>query len=235
MTAPAPSLPPAHFRRGAAPDAHQARRAALVTSLAAGLTGRALDYGAGWGDLTALLAPQFDQIEGVDVDADRVAFAAQEYAPIPFHQCPPEGSGYEDAAFDAVISTVVVHFVPDADRYIEECHRIVRSGGSLVITIQNPESMWMSLSRWRSGTRPEPKWVAGSSGIKVWGGTLAMLRSWLEGKGFAIERSAGFYDPPLDRIRTAGDVAVAALNTAGHLLSIDGKWSYVGFRCRRIS
>lgn len=233
MSSSAHALPAAHFRRGATPDRHQARRAALVTGLAAGLAGRALDYGCGWGDLTALLAPQFTDIEGVDVAAERVSFAASEYAPIPFRQCAPEDSGRETSSLDVVISTVVLHFVPSPERYIQECHRIVRPGGSLVLTIQNPASMWMSLSRWRKRQEPQASWISGQSEVKVWGGTLPMFRTWLHGLGFTIEREAGFYDPPLDRIRTAGDVVLAGLNTAGHLLSIHGKWSYVGFRCRR--
>ncbi len=236
MTTASTPLPPPHFRRGARPDAHQARRAATVVQLAAGLSGRALDYGAGWGDLTARLAPQFSEIEGVDVGTERVEFAAAEYAPIRFAQCPTDGLDYADASFDAVFSTVVLHFVPSPEHYLAECHRVLRPGGELVVTIQNPDSMWMTLSRLRKPNRGAPGWSSGSSNqIKVWDGTLATFRDWLTAQGFAIESHAGFYDPPLDRIRTPADVVLAALNTTGHVLSLPGRWSYVGFRCRRVS
>lgn len=235
MTTTATPLPPAHFRRGAHPDPHQARRAATVTGLAAGLSGRALDYGAGWGDLTARLAPQFDEIEGVDVGADRVAFAAAEYAPIRFTQCPTDGLDAPDASFDTVFSTVVLHFVPSPEEYLAECHRVLRAGGTLVVTIQNPDSMWMTLSRLRKPNRSVPGWSSGSSSqIKVWDGTLATFRDWLTKQGFAIAAHAGFYDPALDRLRTPGDVVLAALNLVGHTLSLPGRWSYAGFRCRRV-
>ena len=144
-----PSQPPAHFRRGAVPDAHQARRAATVLDLATGLRGRALDYGCGWGDLTARLAPQFDEIVGVDADADRVAFAQAEYAPLQFSLCAAERTGFADQSFDAIFSIVVVPFVPSADQYLDECRRLVRPGGTLVIMFPNPESLRMSIRRWR--------------------------------------------------------------------------------------
>ncbi|MEP6591352.1 MAG: methyltransferase domain-containing protein [Gemmatimonadota bacterium] len=232
MTTTTDAAPAGHFRRGARPNRHQARRAATVLQLAEGLTGSALDYGCGWGDLTFRLAPQFERIEGWDVSAERVAFAATEFAPIPFRQCAEAGIELADASVDVVFSTVVLHFVPSPEGYLTECHRVLRPGGTLVVTIQNPDSMWMTARRWRRGTPAQPHWDRGV--IKTWGGTLDTFRCWLEQQGFAIERSDGFYDPPLDRLRTPGEVVVSALNAVGHLCAIDGRWSYVGFRCRRV-
>ena len=216
--------PPAHFRRGASASRHQARRAGVVSALAAGLSGRALDYGAGWGDLTVRLAPQFSSIEGVDVAAERVSFAAAEYAPIPFHRCDPDGTDYPDASFDVVFSTVVLHFVPSAEDYLAECRRLLRPGGRLVMMIQNPESMWMLARRWRTGTTPRQSWG---------GSSLREFEQWLGGHGFTVEERAGFYDPPLDHLRRPGDLVIAAMNAVGHVCSIEDHWSYVGFRCRR--
>ena len=216
--------PATHFFRGAAPDQHQARRAATISALAAGLSGRALDYGAGWGDLTARLAPQFTEIVGVDVDAARVAFAALEYAPIRFLQCAPEHLAFSDSEFDVVISSVVLHFVPSAEAYLAECRRALRPGGHLVIMIQSPQSMWMVARRWRTGALRRQSWG---------GSTVDEFRAWLEQAGFSVEAQAGFYDPPLDRIRNAGDIVIAVMNLFGHLLQVRRYASYVGFRCRR--
>ncbi|MES2124539.1 MAG: class I SAM-dependent methyltransferase [Gemmatimonadota bacterium] len=223
--------PPAHFRKGARPNRHQGRRAATVLSLAEGLHGRALDYGAGWGDLTARLAPQFDPITGVDVSPERVAFAAGEFAPTPFRVCPAEGLEDADGSFDVVFSTVVLHFVPSPERYLAECRRVLRPDGALVVMIQNPDSMWMVARRLRRVRPARRGWDTGA--IKTWGGSLAEFRSWLAAQGFQIEREAGFYDPPLDRLGGPGDLALSAMNTVGHLLSIAEHWSYAGFRCRR--
>ncbi len=205
-------------------DRHQARRAATVSLLAAGLTGDALDYGCGWGDLTARLAPQFQQIRGVDADPERVAFAAAEHAPVSFAPCRPDGLDLPAASVDVVFSTVVLHFVPDADAYLAECRRVTRPTGSLVIMIQNPDSFWMRLR----GALGRP--VDGPG----WGGRSRKdLLAMLARHGFVAEREAGFYDPPFDRLRTPGDALLGVLNGIGHLLRLDGFWSYVGYRCRR--
>jgi ubiquinone/menaquinone biosynthesis C-methylase UbiE len=196
-----------------------------VLALAEGLGGEALDYGCGWGDLTAALAPQFRAIRGVDVSPERVAFAREEWAPIPFDVCQPDGLACADASFDVVFSIVVLHFTPDPVRYLQTCHRILRPGGTLVVMVQNPESMWMLGRRLRGHTPHE---------LQLRATTRAGFRDVLRGHGFVVEREMGFYDPPFERVRTPGDVAISLLNAGGHLLRVPGHWSYIGFRCRRI-
>jgi hypothetical protein len=90
--------------------------------------------------------------------------------------------------------------------------------------IQNPESMYRLLRRWRRS----------SGDFRPWGGwgKLEEFKRWLPAQGFGIEEQLGFYDPPFDRLRSVGDIAVSAMNAVGHALAIDGRWSYVGFRCR---
>jgi ubiquinone/menaquinone biosynthesis C-methylase UbiE len=204
---------------------HQQRRCDTVVRLAEGLTGDALDYGAGWGDLTDRLAPQFRRIVGVDADPVRSAYAAREFAPIEFRTCTATGTNFPDASFDVVFSTVVLHFVPSPAAYLAECRRLLRPGGHLVVLIQSPESMWMLARRLR---RSAPQ-------VQEWGGsTRAQFREFLEQSGFHPGREAGFYDPPFDRVETLGDIAISLMNTAGHALGIHGRWSYVGYCCRRM-
>ncbi len=196
----------------------------MVQRLAAGLSGEALDYGCGWGDLTARLAPQFSAIAGVDTDPERVAFAAAEYAPIRFDVCGPEGVACPDAAFDVVFSTVVLHFVPDPDDYLRECARLLRPGGHLVITIPNPDSMWMVGSRMLGRGRYRAAW--GGASAEEFPGFL--LRH-----GWTVQQHDGFYDPPFDRVRNVGDVALSLMNGVGHALGWQRHSSYSGFRARR--
>jgi SAM-dependent methyltransferase len=216
--------PAANFRRGAVPTRHQQRRTDAVLQLSHGLSGAALDYGSGWGDLAARLAPQFDRIVGVDVDPERVAFASAEFAPIAFSQCRPDGLDFPDASFDVVYSIVVLHFAPSPPAFLAECHRVLRPGGHLVIMIQNPESMWMTARRLRRGRPVRQHWG---------GGTVPEFRAFLAANRFPPEAEAGFYDPPFDRVRTAGDVLLGVLNAVGHATGWSRHWSYVGFRCRR--
>ncbi len=217
--------PAPNFRRGAPPTRHQQRRTEAVLALSQGLSGDALDYGCGWGDLAARLAPQFSRITGVDVDAARVDFAAQEFAPIEFRQCRPDGLDFPDASFDVVYSIVVLHFTPSPVEYLAECHRVLRPGGTLVIMIQNPESMWMTARRLK-GRRVRQHWG---------GSTTDEFRAFLAAQRFTPEAEAGFYDPPFDRIRTGGDVVLSLLHLVGEATRWRRHWSYVGFRCRRVS
>lgn len=217
--------PPPHFRRGAPPSRHQRRRRATVLRLANGLGGAALDYGCGWGDLTAALAPQFDRIEGVDVSAERVSFAQREWAPIPFQVCAPDGLARADASVDVLFSIVVLHFADDPGRYLDECHRVLRPGGALVVLVQNPESMWMMGRRLRGGTPHD---------VRLGATTRAGFQDVLRRHGFEPDGETGFYDPAFERVRTPGDLVISVLNGVGHLLRIRGHWSYVGYRCRRV-
>ena len=215
--------PPEHFRRGARPNAHQARRASTILGLAKGLSGVALDYGAGWGDLTAQLAPQFTRIIGVDADAARMGFAEREFAPIEFSVCAPDQLSFPDAMFDVVFSIAVLPFVPSPEGHLAECRRVLRPGGDLIIMIGNPESMWMQSRR-----------LVGRHVLRQeWGGTSrAEFRDFLATCGFDVVVETGFYDPPNTHLKTPGDVAIALMNVAGNALNLRGYWSYVAYRCR---
>lgn len=219
------ATPGPQFRRGAAMNPHQARRAGTVLAMARGLEGAALDYGCGWGDLTARLAPQFRSMLGVDPEANRIDFARQEYPEVAFATCAPDRVACADASMDVVFSTVVLHFVPSVDGHLAECARVLRPGGHLVITIQNPESFWMRLRRATGKPGEGPGWG---------GRSRADLRRRLAEHGFAVEAEDGFYDPVRNRLRTPGDLIIGTLNGLGHLFRVRGAWSYLAVRARRV-
>jgi ubiquinone/menaquinone biosynthesis C-methylase UbiE len=215
---------PANFRAGARPTWHQARRHAAVDRLVAPLTGGvALDYGCGWGDITARLAPRFDRIVGVDVSPDRVAFATSQYPSLEFRTCPTNGLDHPDRSYDVVLSIVVLPFVPSVADYLADCARVLRPGGHLVAMFPNPHPMmelvYRAFGRRYVRMRNLP--------------TLASVREALATAGFAIEAETGFYDPPFDRITNPVELATAALNTVGHLAGIAARASYLGVRCTR--
>ncbi len=195
----------------------------MVQRLVAGLGGDAVDYGAGWGDIAWRVAPQFRTMRGFDVSPARVAFAAREYAPIPFAVCDTSGlPTVSDASVDVVLSIVVLPFVDDPERYIAECGRILRSGGHLIVALPNPHSNKPLLYGWFGRIYQENRRIGSEQDFRA---TLARHH-------LAVECRDGFYDPPFDRLRNAGDVALALLNLIGHLLRRQSRVSYVGFRCR---
>jgi ubiquinone/menaquinone biosynthesis C-methylase UbiE len=196
----------------------------MVRRLTAGLSGDAIDYGAGWGDIAYQLAGQFTSMRGFDVSPARVAFARTQFAPIPFDQCDPDGLPQAaDASADVVLSIVVLPFVPDVAGYLAECARVLRPGGTLVVAIPNPHSNKQLLYGWFGKVYREDRRI----------GSEADFMARLAGHGFVVDRRDGFYDPPFDRLRNLGDVALALLNVVGHLLGRSGRVSYVGYRGHR--
>ncbi len=197
----------------------------MVRRLADGLTGSALDYGCGWGDITAALADQFDTIVGCDVSAERVRFATEEHPGLRFVVCPPDGVPDLSAGeFDVVLSIVVLPFVPDPAAYLRECARVLRPGGTMVVALQNPDSNLQLMHRLR-GKPPRYN-------IRI--GTLAEFLGKVAAAGLVVERADHFYDPPLDRFKHPGELMLAALDSAGHLLRSRRRASYLGYRLRNV-
>src|SRR5690606_10200729 len=152
---------PRHFYRDAPQDPHQRRRHQAVLSLLHELPpGRVLDYGFGWGDIAWAASRTHPDIHAVDVEQRRVEFARQQYAPIPFDRCRPDGVDFADASFDIVLSIVVLPFVPDDEAYVAELRRVLRPGGHLVIATKTSQFLprvWMRLSGQRERDRnPAP-------------------------------------------------------------------------------
>lgn len=214
---------PANFRRGARPTWHQRRRHGLVRQLSNGLGGTALDYGCGWGDISHLLSSQFTSVVGVDVSAARVAFAAEQYPSLSFEQCAGEGLRFDDSSFDTVLSVVVLPFVPDGDRYLAECARVLRPGGGFLFVVPNPHSN-LDLVYRLAGKPPKRR----ARNID----SVAGLEAQLARFGFTIEARGHFFDPPFDRITNPGEVVLATLNVIGHLRRDASRASYLGYRAR---
>ena len=100
---------------------------------------KVLDVGCGTGSLTNLLAaqPALQMICGLDYapayiehaktrnQDPRVAFRVGDAGALPFG----------DGEFDATLSLLMLHFVPDAHRAIAEMRRVTRPGGTVAATV----------------------------------------------------------------------------------------------------
>lgn len=101
---------------------------------------RVLDVGCGTGHLAAAVAALADapaQVLGVDISAAYIEYAKR-------HACDPRLSfqtgdacalGFPDASFDAVLSMLVLHFVPRAADAIAEMRRVARPGATVAATV----------------------------------------------------------------------------------------------------
>lgn len=104
--------------------------------LLAGLTGTVLDVGAG----TGANLPHFrraDRVVATEPDsAMRIRLARKlpmATVPVEIGDAPAEDLPYPDAAFDAVVCTLVLCTVTDPARALAEIRRVLAPGGALVV------------------------------------------------------------------------------------------------------
>jgi ubiquinone/menaquinone biosynthesis C-methylase UbiE len=111
---------------------------ALARDIARRDPGRVLDWGCGYGQVTALLrrhgvdAVAFDYREGIE----RPTTAPLErYREIEAHLSPdPVLLPFEDNSFDMVLSCGVLEHVENPDRSLDEIRRVLRPGGTFYVT-----------------------------------------------------------------------------------------------------
>jgi arsenite methyltransferase len=114
---------------------------------------RILDIGAGPGMLAAEMAEAVGPsgaVHGVDVSESMLAIAQrleqpEHAAPMEFVQADACALPFEDATFDAAVSTQVYEYVPDMASALREARRVLRPGGRLLILDTHWDSLvWYS-------------------------------------------------------------------------------------------
>lgn len=142
---------------------HQARYDQQIVSLVAPEPGhRVLDLGCGTGTLTRAIADRLQEQKGgvaIGIDAAAkmidVAQKKRAMATCRFEVAAAETLPFEDASFDAVVSSLFFHHVPLdlKEKSIREAHRVLKPGGVLVVAdMHTPSSVFGSLvshiARW---------------------------------------------------------------------------------------
>lgn len=113
-----------------------------------------LDYGCGTGRISIMLGDQGYQVTGVDpaVEHIKIAQSLNPLAHVDF-QVLSDGTFETTLRFDAVVSSSVFEFVPDAQQYISAINRVLKPGGILVISFPNLFSLWRLYSKVRFGKK----------------------------------------------------------------------------------
>lgn len=92
---------------------------------------RALDVGCGPGSLTTELVARLGPaaVAAVDPSESFVAAARARLPGVAVERASAESLPFEDAAFDATLAQLVVHFMPDPVAGLAEMRRVTRAGG----------------------------------------------------------------------------------------------------------
>jgi methionine biosynthesis protein MetW len=99
--------------------------------------GRLLDVGCGRGAVASLLSERFDEVHGVDTDAEALATAAERGVAVAQVDLDRERLPFEDGSFDAVVSLDVIEHVLDPAAFVRELARVLRSGGRVYLATPN--------------------------------------------------------------------------------------------------
>ncbi len=124
------------------PSDLELRRAFLLDALRAaaarlpsGATLRVLDVGCGEAQLTAAVAREGHAVVGVDVAEEPLRRAREQHAGLDVRLMDADGEWpFDDASFDAVWAGETIEHVLDTAGWLSELRRVLRSGGSLLLS-----------------------------------------------------------------------------------------------------
>jgi ubiquinone/menaquinone biosynthesis C-methylase UbiE len=186
---------------------------AIADRIAADRPGALLDWGCGWGQVSALLLERgldvtsFDWAEG----APEAEVALEKFPNITaFRSSQPVALPYADDSFDAVLSCGVLEHVHDADASLEELKRVLRPGGTFyVYKLPNRFSYLEAIARllgaYYHGKLPNDEIY-----------TVASARARLERQGYAVREARTANMLPLT---VGGEALGASIWTANRALS----------------
>ncbi len=127
-----------------------------------------LDFGCGAGDVTAMVAEIYPNVEGCDPSPQMLDRSKQDFPTISFFDWdgtkPLEG---KEEYYDVVFSKLAVHFVEELRPLAAQLFGVLKDGGSLVFSVPHPMSTARKISDasyWEQSPYPTE---IGSYGIQV--------------------------------------------------------------------
>jgi len=158
--------------------------------------GRLLDVGAGDGTFL-----RFAKEAGFDVCGTEIsAYAGErigELYSVPVSIGALHKAGYPSEHFDIVTLYHVIEHVDDPARYLTEAHRILRTGGLLVVACPNVESKFFNLSYFLFKGKRFRLFSRNDKEVHLFHFSPNTLRRLLENKGFSL-LSLGLDDASVD-------------------------------------
>jgi SAM-dependent methyltransferase len=160
---------------------------------------RVLDVGCAFGYGTAALNGRGDSprwVVGIERDEGHVGHAGRAYPWLPFLRADALSLPFEDGAVDAVVMLDIVEHIDDPTAVFAEARRVLRPGGSLVVSVPHkgpmtpldPNNVYEALRRRWPSWPPLDAYDKSESGTHRHF-TIDEVRDLL-GPGFAVDRVA---------------------------------------------
>src|SRR3954465_7835337 len=137
----------------------------------------ALDVGCGPGALTRELVARLGagSVSAVEPSPSFVAAARERHPDAPIEQASAEDLPFADAAFDAALAQLVVHFMRDPVAGLREMARVTRPGGAVAASVWDLAGGRAPISPfWRAAVAVDPH---ARSEMAVTGGRAGHLES----------------------------------------------------------
>ncbi|HJQ02213.1 MAG TPA: class I SAM-dependent methyltransferase [Jatrophihabitans sp.] len=182
------------------------RHQAAYLRLAGTVGGRLLEVGAGEGYGAALLAERTGPVCAIDYDQATISHLASRYPSLQAVRANLAALPVATGRIDAVVSLQVIEHVWDHRQFLAECARVLRSGGTLVLSTPNR----LTFSPGASATdRPANPFHSREF-------TAAELAALVQSAGFADLRLLGLWAGPRlrqldERYRRFGGLVAAQL------------------------
>jgi SAM-dependent methyltransferase len=157
---------------------------------------RILDLATGTGWTSRLVARRGAVVTGVDIATGLLQAAEQKAAaerlPIRYLQGDAEELPFEDASFDAIVSTCGVMFASRPEAAAKEMGRIVRPGGRIAITTWTSDGNLFKMFQVMKAYMPAPPSPAPPSPFE-WGNTDRIRQLLGEEFELKFERAVSYY------------------------------------------
>ena len=201
----------------------------ISEALAAREPGVVADIGAGSGRLAFAMAPHAKVVVATEIDIDELALTEDDYGVTPVAVGAGETLPFRDASLDWVVA-IEAPAVSEQAWFMEECRRVLKPGGGLVLMVYNGRSYKGLAARMRRALRAGPHWTS----MYYQQPLASHLRQWADA-GFPAVRKQGFYWAPVGRVSNSPLVTVTAvLERVAHLwrLAAVSPWVMVELRKR---